>query len=413
MTDQTGNRVVVIGAGQAGFETCAQLRALGHTGPIALVGAEQHRPYQRPPLSKAYLLGKMELDRLFFRPARYFEDEGIDLHLSTSCVGIDRQARKVRLSDGTTLAYHRLVLATGARPIRLGDDIGGALSGIHYMRDLADADALAARIAPETRVLVVGGGYIGLEAAAVCAGLGLRVVVVEAAERILRRVASAETAAYFRQLHRDHGVELREQTLLRRLLGEDDRVTGAELSDGSKIEVDIAIVGIGVRPNQELAEAAGLHVDNGIRVDTSCRTSDPHVFAAGDCASFPHDDGHLRLESVGNAIDQGQVVAQAIVGQEVSYQPKPWFWSDQFDTKLQIAGLSQGHDRVVARKGGGTAISYWYYRAGRLIAIDAMNDPRAYMIAKRLIESGRSPNAGSVADPATDLKGLLAGTAGA
>lgn len=411
MTNPLGERVVVIGAGQAGFETCAQLRALGHSGPIALVGAEAHRPYQRPPLSKAYLLGKVELDRLFFRPARYFEDERIDLHLSTTCTGIDRQARQLRLSDGATLGYEALLLATGARPIRLSEDIGGALSGVHYMRELADADALASRITPEARVLVVGGGYIGLEAAAVCAGLGLRVVVVEAAPRILQRVASAETSAYFRRLHRARGVELRERTQLTRLLGETGRLTGAELSDGSTISADIAIVGIGVRPNQELAQAAGLAVDDGIRVDARCRTGDPAIFAAGDCASFPHGDGHLRLESVGNAIDQAQVVARAIIGQEPTYDPRPWFWSDQFDTKLQIAGLSQGHDRVVARKGDGAAVSYWYYREGRLIAIDAMNDPRAYMVAKRMIESGSSPDPDSVADPATDLKGLLAAPA--
>lgn len=400
-------RVVVIGAGQAGFEVCAKLRAQGWTGPITLVGEEAPPPYQRPPLSKAYLLGKMEVGRLFFRPAQWFEDENITLHLSTSCEAIDREAREVRLADGMTLVYDYLVLATGARPVRLPDAIGGGFEGVHYMRNLADADRLACAIAPGRRVLVVGGGYIGLEAAAVCAGLGLSVTLVESSDRILQRVASEQTSDFFRELHRQHGVEIRENTTLERLIEQDGRIVGAELSGGQTLEIDIAIVGIGVRPDQRLAEAAGLELNDGIAIDAQCRSSDPRIFAAGDCASFPYEGGCLRLESVGNAIDQAQIVAQVLCGHSAFYTPKPWFWSDQFETKLQIAGLSAGHDQVVLRKTNDTSMSFWYFRESCLIAIDAMNDPRAYMVAKRLIESGESPDRKEVSDTGTNVKELL------
>lgn len=407
MTGAMDGRVVVIGAGQAGFELCARLRGSGWTGPITLVGDEDQPPYQRPPLSKAYLLGKMDLDRLFFRPRGFYEAEGIDLLLGVACTAIDREAQNVRLSDGRTLDYDVLVLATGARPITLPADIGGELAGVHYVRTLADADRMAADIRPGRRALVIGGGYIGLEAAAVAAGLGLEVVLVEAAPRILQRVAAPQTSDYFRALHAARGVDLREDVKLERLIGTDGALTGAALSDGSVLDVDVAIVGIGIRPNQDLAADAGLEIDNGIRVDATCRTSDPKILAIGDCASFPHDGGRIRLESVGNAIDQAQAAAKVIAGDAAPYAAKPWFWSDQYDTKLQIVGLSTGYDRIVERTGEGGAVSFWYFAGDRLLAVDAMNDPRAYMVGKRLVDAGRSPDPAAVADPATDLKTLL------
>lgn len=404
--DETA-RIVVIGAGQAGFSVCAKLRELGHRGPLTLVGSEPHLPYQRPPLSKGYLLGETTEDRLHLRPATFYAERGIELCLSVSAVKIDRSARTVALSDGTVLHYDRLVMATGTRPRLLPPEAGGDLAGVFAVRSLADIESMAPHVRPGRKVLIVGGGYIGLEAAAVASKLGLDVTLVEAAPRILQRVASEKTSDYFRALHARHGVTIIEGVGLKTLTGENGHVTGAELADGRKLSADFVIVGIGVHANSEIAAEAGLLIENGIAVDAHCMTSDPAILAAGDCASFPWQGGRIRLESVGNAIDQGEAVARTIMGLSTGYLAKPWFWSDQFDVKLQIAGLSAGHDHVVERKGANSAVSYWYYRGDRLIAVDAMNDPRVYMVAKRLIEAGKSPPLAAVSDPATDLKALM------
>ena len=397
--------IVVIGAGQAAASCVARLRARGFDGRITLVGEEPVPPYQRPPLSKAYLLGEMEQTRLFLRPESYYTDQDIALRTGTRATAVDTVARKVTCSDGTVLDYDDLVLTTGSVPRRLPAAIGGALEGVFTVRTLADVDAMAPRFVAGARVLIVGGGYIGLEAAAVAAKLGLAVTLVEMAPRILQRVASEQTSDYVRAAHAGHGVTLLEGVGLSRLTGT-DAVTGAELSDGTVLEVDFVLIGVGIAPDTALAESAGLRIDNGIAVDAQGRTSDPHVWAAGDCASFPHDGGRLRLESVGNAIDMGELVADNLMGDGRGYVARPWFWSDQYDVKLQIAGLSGGHDRIVERRDG-AALSLWYYRGETLIALDAMNDPRAYMVGKRLIEAGRSPDPKAVADPATDLKALL------
>lgn len=405
--DETA-RIVVIGAGQAGFSVCAKLRELGHARPITLVGDEAHPPYQRPPLSKGYLLGEMTEARLYFRPLNFYAERDIDLRLSCSVVRIDRAASEVLLSDGERLGYDRVVLATGARPRTLPAAMGGALGGVCYVRNLADINAMTDRFREGQRVLIVGGGYIGLEAAAVSAKLGLDVTLIEASPRILQRVASPETSSYFRQLHSGRGVKLIEGTGLKSLSGR-GHVERAELTDGTSIAVDFVIAGIGVHPNAELAEEAGLEIDNGIAVDAHCRTSDPNIFAAGDCASFPWRSARIRLESVGNAIDQGEAVARTMMGLSTGYEAKPWFWSDQFDVKLQIAGLLSGYDTVVTRTGPSNSMSPWYYLGDRLLAVDAMNDARGYMVAKRLIDAGRSPAPALVGDPDTDLKSLLSG----
>jgi 3-phenylpropionate/trans-cinnamate dioxygenase ferredoxin reductase subunit len=291
-------------------------------------------------------------------------------------------------------------------PRRLPAHIGGALDGVFVVRDLADVDAMAPGFVPGARVLIVGGGYIGLEAAAVASKLGLKVTLVEQADRILQRVAAPETSDYFRALHTDHGVDLREGVGLDRLLG-DHAVTGARLSDGSELDLDFVIVGVGIEPAVALAEKAELALDNGIRVDAHGRTSDPHIWAAGDCASFPYRGGRIRLESVPNAIDQAEIVAENIMGADKDYVAKPWFWSDQYDVKLQIAGLNTGYTDVVARRGDGQTASFWYYRGDTLLAVDAMNDPRSYMIGKRLIEAGQTADKITVADVNADLKALL------
>jgi 3-phenylpropionate/trans-cinnamate dioxygenase ferredoxin reductase subunit len=361
-------------------------------------------PYQRPPLSKKYLLGDMALERLYLRPESYYAEAGIDLRTGLRVTGIDRAAQEVVMGE-ERLGYAHLVLATGSLPRRLPDAIGGDLGGVHVVRTLADVDAMAPGFRPGAHVLIVGGGYIGLEAAAVAASRGMHVVLVEMAERILQRVAARETSDYFRALHARHGVDIREGVGLERLLG-DGHVSGARLGDGTGLDVDMVIVGVGIVPDTRLAEAAGLETDNGIAVDAQGRTSDPAIWAVGDCASFPHQGGRLRLESVPNAIDMGECVAGNIMGRAQDYVPQPWFWSDHYDVKLQIAGLSTGYDRIVTRDGG-AAMSFWYYRGDQLLAVDAMNDPRAYMVGKRLIDAGKSADPVLVADAGADLKPLL------
>lgn len=399
--------IVVIGAGQAGSALVAKLRALGYSGALTLIGEEAAPPYQRPPLSKKYLLGEMALERLYLRPVAFYAENDIALHLSETAVAIDRKD-KVVIADGKPIRYDQLALTTGAVPRRLPGAIGGELNGVHVVRTLADVDAMAPAFTEGARALIVGGGYIGLEAAAVAAKRGVNVVLVEMAERILQRVAAPETSAYFRALHAAHGVDIREGVGLERLLGE-AHVTGARLSDGTELALDFVIAGVGVTPATALADAAGLTLENGVSVDAHGRTSDPVIWAAGDCASFPYKGRRIRLESVQNAIDQAECVAENMMGAAKDYAPMPWFWSDQYDVKLQIAGLNTGYNRVVVRAGEKDgAVSHWYYVGGTLLAVDAMNDPRAYMIGKRLIEAGKSPTPEVVSDPVTDLKALLA-----
>ena len=398
------SHVIVVGAGQAGSSCVAKLRNGGFNGQITLIGEEPVPPYQRPPLSKAYLMGDMTQERLLLRPAAFYDENDIQLRMKTRVDAID--AAKQTISVGAeTLHYDDLVLTTGSTPNRLPDRIGGALDGVFVVRDLADVDAMAPRFVDGAKVLIVGGGYIGLEAASVAAKLGLEVTLVEMADRILQRVAAPETSDFFRDLHIKHGVDLREGVGLEHLVG-DTAVNGAQLTDGTKLDVDFVIVGVGIAPSTGLALAAGLALENGIKVDAHGRSSDPHIWAAGDCASFPYRDTRIRLESVPNAIDQAEVVADNIMGASKGYVAKPWFWSDQYDVKLQIVGLNTGYDRVVTRRKG-DAVSFWYYAGTTLLAVDAANDPRGYMVGKRLIEAGKSPDPEAIVDPDTDLKALL------
>ncbi|MGR3761641.1 NAD(P)/FAD-dependent oxidoreductase [Roseobacteraceae bacterium NS-SX3] len=400
------SHIVVIGAGQAGASLVARLRSKGFGGAITLIGAEDALPYQRPPLSKAYLLGKMERERLYLRPESFYAENDITLKLGQCVTAIDPVAKTVALG-GEVISYDQLALTTGSDPRRLPAAIGGDLGGVFVVRGLADVDAMAPQVTEGARVLIIGGGYIGLEAAAVCAKRGLQVTLVEMADRILQRVAAPATSDYFRALHQGHGVDIREGVALERLEGEGGQVARAVLGDGSTLEVDFAVVGVGITPAARLAEEAGLEIENGIRVDASGRTSDPSIWAAGDCASFPYQGRRIRLESVPNAIDQAEAVADNMLGAGKDYKAKPWFWSDQYDVKLQIAGLNTGYDEVITRRGEGQTVSFWYYKGGQLLAVDAMNDPRAYMVAKRLIEAGKTAEKSVVADPAADLKPLL------
>ncbi len=398
--------ILIVGAGQAAASLAESLRNKGFEGEVTIIGEEPVPPYERPPLSKAYLMGEMAEERLFLRPASVYEDKSITLKLGAPVTSIDTEAKTVTVGD-EVLRYDQLALTTGSVPHRLPAAIGGDLDGLYTVRTLADIDRISPLFKDGARVLVVGGGYIGLEAAAVAAKLGLKVTLVEMAERILGRVAAPETADVVRTEHLAHGVDLREGVGLKALTGE-GHVSSAELSDGTVLEVDFVIVGTGIRPATDLAEAAGIVCENGIAVDEFGRTSDPSVWAAGDCACFPYKGGRLRLESVQNAIDQGAAVAANMLGAGEAYHPFPWFWSDQYDMKLQIAGLNTGYSRVVVRDVEG-ARSHWYFDGDRFLAVDAINAPRDYMVGKRLLEMGKPVTPEAVADPETNMKALLRG----
>ena len=396
--------VVVVGAGQAGSSLVVKLRNLGFDGDITLIGSENAPPYQRPPLSKKYLLGEMDLERLYLKPEAFYAENGIALRKGETVTEISKGQIKV---GDEALAFDHLVLTTGSTPRHLPAAIGGTLNGVYVVRSLADVDAMAPEFGAGKHVLIIGGGYIGLEAAAVAASKGLKVTLVEMADRILQRVACKQTSDYFRGLHTSKGVEIIEGVGLNRLTGE-GKVSGAKLTDGTELDIDFAIVGVGIMPDIALAEAAGLEIDNGIKTDAQGRTSAPNIWAAGDCASFPYQGGRIRLESVPNAIEQAEVIAANIMGAGKDYTAKPWFWSDQFDVKLQIAGLNIGYDDVVARRGDKEGmISFWYYKGDLLLAVDAMNNPRGYMIGKRIIEAGKTLPKEAAGNAETDLKPFM------
>ncbi|MGE0212698.1 MAG: NAD(P)/FAD-dependent oxidoreductase [Parvibaculaceae bacterium] len=399
--------VVIVGGGQAAVSLIGRLRELDPGRRITLVCGEPHLPYQRPPLSKKYLTGEFEQDRLTLKPREWFDEQKAVLHLGRVAEGIDLSDRRVALAGGERIAFDDLAFCTGSDPRRLPAAIGRDLGRVYTLRGIADVDCMRAELQPGRRVLVVGGGYIGLEAAAVCAKAGLKVTLIEAAPRILQRVASEATSDFFRELHRSHGVDLREGTGLSGLAG-NGAVERAVFSTGEEIPVDFVLVGIGITPCDRLAAEAGLKVDNGIVVDEFCRTSDSHVFAAGDCANLPYRGRRIRLESVQNAIDQGEAAATVIAGGAEPYDPKPWFWSDQYDIKLQIGGLNAGYDSTIVRPGKrpGTQ-SVWYFGGGTLLAVDAMNDPASYMVGRKLIEAGITPEREKIADPAFPLNTLM------
>lgn len=378
--------VVIAGAGHGAGQVVATLKQQKFAGQIVLIGDEPHLPYQRPPLSKKFLAGELAAERLHFKPASFYEDPHIEVKLTTRIDSIDRAAHRLQTTTGEIIAYEKLVLATGSR-VRKVAVPGSDLRGVHYLRSIADVDAIRADIESRKRVAIVGAGYIGLEVAAVCRQLGLDVTVVEMADRVMSRVVSPHVSDFYQLEHANHGVKLLLGTSLAAFKGK-RRVKAVITDSDQQISADFAVVGVGIVPNTELAVAADLEVDDGIVVDDQCRTVDPDIYAIGDCTSHPNSiyGRRMRLESVHNALEQAKTAANNICGVETHYAQVPWFWSDQYDLKLQIAGLSQGYDQVVLRGDpANKSFACLYIKDSVLIAVDAINSPRDFMQSKELI----------------------------
>jgi 3-phenylpropionate/trans-cinnamate dioxygenase ferredoxin reductase subunit len=388
--------VVIIGAGQAAAQAVTTLRAKGFDGPVIIFGDEAHPPYQRPPLSKAFLSGEMSADRLELKGTHFYEQHNVDLRLGARVLRLDPRERKVELSGGASVAYDSLLLATGARARRI--PIAGAdLQGVHSIRGIDDAAALREALPPGARLIIIGGGYIGLEVAAKARQLGAAVTVVESQERVLARCVATPLSEFLTAQHRAQGVEILTGAGVDAIEGS-DRAEAVRLADGRRLEADAVLIAVGAVPNQELAAEAGISATNGILVDAATRTASPGIYAAGDAALFPSARyGRLvRLESVQNAIDQAKAAATSMLGEPVHYDPVPWFWSDQYDLKLQIVGLSDGHTRT--ELDGNPAerrFSLRYFRDDVLIAVDSINDPRSHMLARRALAETHGEKAAS------------------
>ncbi len=405
---RASERIIIIGAGQAGAQAATSLRLEGFDGSITVVGEEPALPYQRPPLSKAYLQGNLAKERLYLKPDAFYQKTKIELRSGARVLSIDRLAKTIELEGGEALPYDKMLIATGAPPRRLKAP-GAALKGVAYLRSIADADALRPRLEKTIRLVVVGAGYIGLEVAASARKAGLAVTVLEMEDRVLKRVAGPEISAFFEDLHRRHGVDMRLGVRLGSFEGV-NALESVKLENGERIACKLALVGIGAEPATRLAKAAGLDVDNGILVNEFACTSDPAIWAAGDCSNHPSVlfDRRVRLESVPNAIDQAKVAAANMVGRHVVYDAVPWFWSDQYDVKLQTAGLAEGAEETVLRGDpDDQRFACWSLKGGRLLAVDCINDPASFVIGKRLIAARAQPCVKTLADPAVDLKSLL------
>lgn len=406
--------IVIIGAGQAGVQTAEALRSSGYEGSITLLGDEADGPYHRPPLSKAWLAGDMEAAQLVMRAPEMLARKHIELRTGVTVTGIDRAAQRVLLADGTSLAYSGLLLATGSTPRRLPLP-GGDAAGVLALRSKADANAMAERMAlcieKNLPVVVIGGGFIGLEVAATARKKGLAVTVLEAAPRLLGRVLAPKLSDWYAELHRSHGVNLVFDARIAALnVGADGAVTGVQMADGTVHPAGLVVVGIGVNANDQLALAAGLECDRGIVVDACGRTSDPAIVAAGDCTARRLPDGNLlRLESVQNATEQGKSAAAALLGQDRPFTATPWFWSDQYDKKLQMAGLSTGADQWAVRGDmAANSFSVYHFKGEQLLAVDSVNAAKEHLQARKLLDAGVSPTLAQAADTGFDLGSLLA-----
>ncbi len=402
------NKIIIVGGGQAGATVAQDLRKRGFEGDITILGDEPQLPYRRPPLSKTYLAGEATEESLYQMKAPILERNAIRYRGDGRVVGIDRAQRAVHLENGERLSYDKLVLTTGgrARPLPLP---GAEAPNVHLLRTVADVDAIREDLASARRVVIIGGGFIGLEAAAVARKLGLEVTVLEGLPRVLARVTAPETSAFFEQTHRAHGVDVRTGAQVTGLLGS-PTVDRVQLADGEELPADVVIVGIGLIPNTELAAEAGLDVDNGIVVDEFGRSSDPDILAAGDCTNHPNRfyGRRIRLESVNNALEQARTVSATIMGEESPYDSVPWFWSDQYDLKLQMVGLSEGYERCVLRGDmASRRFALFYLKDGVIIAADTVSDPKDFMVAKKLVAARVQASAEQLADTTVPLSELL------
>jgi len=397
--------IVIVGAGHAAGQAAASLRQEGFEEEIILIGDESHIPYQRPPLSKAYLAGEQGIERVYLRPEKFYVDRNVTVKTDTTVTSIDTEAKLVTTNAGETIAYDELLLATGGRPRKLSIP-GSDLQGIHYLRTIADVDAIRSEFSEGKKLVIVGGGYIGLEVASVSVKYGLEVHVLEMEERILQRVTTPEMSAYYHQLHTGRGVHIHTSTTVSGFSGEGS-VSSVDCGDAS-FPADLVIVGIGIIPNVEVAEAAGIECDNGILVDDHCRTSVANVFAAGDCTNHPNPllDRRLRLESVPNAMEQARVAAANMCGGDKTYASIPWFWSDQYELKLQMVGFSaDGDSHVIRGDMDANQFAVFYLKGDKVVAADAVNSPKEFMICKQLI--GKAVDTTQLEDPDSDLKTLL------
>ena len=400
--------IVIAGAGHAAGQVAVSLRQDGFSGRIVMIGEEPYLPYQRPPLSKAYLAGELELERMYVRHQNFYDEHNIDVRLSTRVEKINSGNRTVTLSDGRQESYHCLVLATGSHVRKLNIP-GHDLDGMYYLRTLEDVHRIQENFKPGARLVIIGAGYIGMETAAVAVTRGLDVTVVETADRIMARALAPEVAAFFAQVHRDAGVKIECNRDPRAEILGDGKVEMLRGADGRELPADLIIAGIGVIPTTDIADAAGIECNNGIIVDECCRTSDPHILAIGDCTNHPNHllGRRMRLESVHNALEQAKTAAATLCGKLKPYNQIPWFWSDQYDLKLQIVGLSGDHDQVIIRGDfADRSFAAFYMKGDLLIAVDAINSAREFMLSKKLIAQGARLEPEILADMSIDFKQL-------
>jgi 3-phenylpropionate/trans-cinnamate dioxygenase ferredoxin reductase subunit len=405
----TDSCCVIVGASHAGGQLAVSLRQQGWQGRILVIGEEPYLPYNRPPLSKTFLSGQKQVNDLLIRPQAQYEKVGIEFLLGQNVTVIDRVQKKVILSGGDEISYGKLALATGAR-VRTLEILGSTLKGVLYLRDIGDVEKIRQHIGPGKKAVIVGGGYIGLETAAMLRQLNLDVTLLESADRILNRITAPELSAFYARVHEEEGVRIETSVSITEFAG-DTHVSEVKCQDGSMYPADLVIVGIGVLPNTELAETAELKTSNGILVDGNCLTNDPDIVAAGDCTSHFNAfyDRQLRLECVQNAMDQAKAAAATLCGKPNQYNALPWFWSDQYDLKLQIAGLSNDFDELVLRGDpeSGRKIAAFYYRSGKVIAVDAVNSPQEFMIGKQIISRELEVDKRKLSDPAVAMKSLI------
>lgn len=409
---QEGSTVVIVGAGHAGGNAAALLRQYGFEGRVVLVGEEPVPPYHRPPLSKAYLKGEADVERLWLKPRAFYDDQRIELKLGTAAQSLDPAAHTLTLADGSELHYDKLILAMGSMPRALAVP-GHDLEGVVALRSLADADVLRERVKPGGQLVVVGAGYIGLEAAAAARQLGHAVTVLEAAPRVLGRVTGETVSTFYANEHRAQGVDLRLNAKIEALVGEGGKLTGVRLAGGEIVPATLALIGIGIVPNEALARDAGIACANGIQVDDDARTSDQDVFAIGDCAHRPlsHYGRAGRLESVHNAVEQAKLAAAAIVGKPRPACDAPWFWSDQYDLKLQTVGLCEGYDETIVRGDpAARRFAVYYLKDRELLAVDAVSSMPDFLCGKKLVGTGRKLDLDALRDPATEIGKFAAAT---